>query len=107
MLDINAAGPAASEAFNREFGAGRTTYVHCDVTDTDAFRRSFETVADALGPLDIVFNNAGIGAGATDLVVNINLTSVIHGTYAALEVGGVKGCSVVSLSVFVSVFLCV
>jgi NAD(P)-dependent dehydrogenase (short-subunit alcohol dehydrogenase family) len=40
--------------------ASRTTVVAADVTDADAVRLLFERVADELGRLDLLFNNAGL-----------------------------------------------
>lgn len=41
----------------------------CDVTDSDAVSRAVDEVAENLGGLDIVINNAGIGA-AGDVAAN-------------------------------------
>jgi 2-keto-3-deoxy-L-fuconate dehydrogenase len=43
--------------------------VECDVTDTDAVNTAVQTVVDHFGALDIVINNAGIGA-AGDIAAN-------------------------------------
>lgn len=65
---------------------------HLDVTDSDAVTRLADTVF-AAGPLDLLFNNAGVGhAGAVaDMsipdwrrVVDINLMGVVHGVHAFL-----------------------
>jgi NAD(P)-dependent dehydrogenase (short-subunit alcohol dehydrogenase family) len=55
-----------------------------DVTDPEAVARLFRTVRDEFGRLDVLFNNAGIGAPGVDLdeltveqwraVVDVNLT---------------------------------
>lgn len=71
------AGMASSEG-----GAMRA--VPTDVTDEDAVRSLFDGTVDAFGRLDLLFNNAGIGAPAIPMeeltadqwraVVDINLT---------------------------------
>jgi NAD(P)-dependent dehydrogenase (short-subunit alcohol dehydrogenase family) len=65
-----------------------------DVTDDEAVRRAVARTADELGGLDIVVNNAGIGAvGAVDAnddeewrrVLDVNLLGAVRVTRAALE----------------------
>jgi NAD(P)-dependent dehydrogenase (short-subunit alcohol dehydrogenase family) len=65
-----------------------------DVTDAPAFRRVVGEVAAVTGDrLDLLFNNAGIGAGGffeeipievTRRVIDVNLIGVVNGIYAAL-----------------------
>lgn len=68
-------------------GAGdRALAVPCDVTDHSAVRALFDAAVAAFGRVDLVFNNAGIGAPAVPLedldlaqwrsVVDTNLTGV-------------------------------
>lgn len=65
----------------------------CDVTDSDAVSRAVDEVAENLGGLDIVINNAGIGArGAVDdndldewqRVFDVNVFGMVRVTRAAL-----------------------
>ncbi len=70
-----------------------TLAVPCDVGDALAVKRAVETVVEAYGGLDIVVNNAGIGA-AGDVtqnpdeewarVLDINVTGIARVTRAAL-----------------------
>src|SRR5208283_1129195 len=80
------------EKARREIGAG-TFAGAADVGDFAAFSEAVSRVAEALGGLDIVFANAGIGAstplGATDpavfeTVIRTNLTGVFFTLQAAL-----------------------
>jgi len=45
-----------------EASGGRAVFVHADVSDADAVEGAVNSVADALGGLDVLYNNAG---GAT------------------------------------------
>lgn len=65
----------------------------CDVADRTSVRSAVDTAADALGGIDIVVNNAGIGAaGAVEdndddewaRVLNINVTGMARVSAAAL-----------------------
>jgi NAD(P)-dependent dehydrogenase (short-subunit alcohol dehydrogenase family) len=65
-------------------GSGRTLVVTADVTDPASVKAMFRQVKDTFGRLDVLFNNAGIGAPAIPLedltveqwkaVVDTNLT---------------------------------
>ena len=70
-----------------------TLAVRCDVTDADQVDAAVAVVADRLGGLDIVVNNAGIGAtgdvaGNDDAewarVLDVNVTGIARVTRAAL-----------------------
>jgi NAD(P)-dependent dehydrogenase (short-subunit alcohol dehydrogenase family) len=75
---------------------GDTTSVVLDVTD----RAAFEAVIESHGPLDFLFNNAGIAiSGEVDQVepeqcrrlLEINLMATIHGSSAAYKVMKQRG----------------
>jgi NAD(P)-dependent dehydrogenase (short-subunit alcohol dehydrogenase family) len=54
-------GEMLEEAAQQLGGAGaRTAAVLCDVTDAASVREAFDAAEAALGPLDIVVNNAGV-----------------------------------------------
>lgn len=93
LADINGDGVAAAA---RELGgapSARATTL--DVTDSEAVRLLVESVAADEGTLDLIFNNAGIGAGgpverlpleAWDRVLDVDLRSVIYGVVAAYPI---------------------
>ncbi|MFJ9561125.1 SDR family NAD(P)-dependent oxidoreductase [Streptomyces fuscichromogenes] len=69
------------------------TAVRCDITDTRAVNASVAQVAELFGRLDVLVNNAGIGAvGAVDAqddtqwarVLDVNVTGIARVTTAAL-----------------------
>jgi short-subunit dehydrogenase len=72
---------------------GLTTVRSLDVTDRQSFADFLDAVEDALGPLDVLVNNAGvIAAGgavdepdaATERVLDVNVRGVILGTKLAV-----------------------
>jgi 2-keto-3-deoxy-L-fuconate dehydrogenase len=82
VLDVNPAGAAAD-----------MLAVPCDVSDDGSVRAAVETVAEQLGGLDIVINNAGIGAAGTvadnpddewHRVFDVNVVGMVRVTRAAL-----------------------
>ncbi|MGH7279775.1 MAG: SDR family oxidoreductase, partial [Candidatus Rokuibacteriota bacterium] len=74
----------ALDATAKEASGGPTLVVPADVSDPASVRALFATTKDAFGRLDLLFNNAGIGAPPVGLeelsveqwkaVVDINLT---------------------------------
>ena len=76
--------------------AERALPVPSDVTDPDAVRVLFEKTKEELGRLDLLFNNAGMGAPGVPLedltfeqwtaVVNVNLTGVFLCTREAFRI---------------------
>ena len=94
-------------------GGGRHLPVACDVADRAAVDRAVARVADALGGLDVVVNNAGVGAegdvAANDdaewrRVLDVNVVGIARVTAAALphlrrsdRAAVVNTCSVVAL----------
>ncbi len=83
-------------SLDRSYTAVRTAAmldVPCDVSDADSCRNAIETVAESLGGIDVVINNAGIGATgdvtANDdeewlHVLNVNVVGIARITRAAL-----------------------
>jgi NAD(P)-dependent dehydrogenase (short-subunit alcohol dehydrogenase family) len=77
-------------------GPGAFDPVVADVTDEDAVRVLFDTVVDRHGRLDLLFNNAGVGAPNREIdeiplaewqaVVDVNLTGVFLCTREAFRV---------------------
>lgn len=88
--DVNEAGLRALES---EIGADNCFISTLDVTNGDAFASVLEAFAkDTDGTLDLLFNNAGIGAGGffdemtfdeVMAVVNVNFVGVMRGIHLA------------------------
>jgi NAD(P)-dependent dehydrogenase (short-subunit alcohol dehydrogenase family) len=93
VADIDGAGAAAvADALGGPPTARAATL---DVTDAEAVRLLVESVTADEGRLDLIFNNAGIGAGgpvehlaleAWDRVIDVDLRSVVHGVVAAYPI---------------------
>lgn len=109
LADIDAEGlPAVAHAV-RDSG-GTPHPVTLDVTDANACADAADAFLDAHGGIDLLINNAGIGAGGpfrdTTLddwhaVLNVNLMGVVHGCKAfadALFDGGGHVLNVASLA---------
>ena len=76
-----------------EHGPGGVEYVRADVTDDAAVRSAVDTAVGALGGLDVLVNNAGIGAqGGIEAnsddewhrVLDVNVLGLVRVTRAAL-----------------------
>lgn len=77
-------------------GGGQSLVVPTDVSDPDAIRALFAATKEKYGRLDVLFNNAGIGAPAVPLedlpyerwkaVVDTNLTAVFLCTQEAIRI---------------------
>jgi NAD(P)-dependent dehydrogenase (short-subunit alcohol dehydrogenase family) len=75
--------------------SGRIVPMPADVTDPEAVRELFDRTADRFGRVDLLFNNAGVGAPAVDIdelalddwnrVVAVNLTGVFLCTREAFR----------------------
>jgi NAD(P)-dependent dehydrogenase (short-subunit alcohol dehydrogenase family) len=70
-----------------------TLAVEADLTDDAGVRRAVQTIVESLGRLDIVINNAGVGAQGTVLansddewhrVLDVNVLAMVRTTRAAL-----------------------
>jgi meso-butanediol dehydrogenase/(S,S)-butanediol dehydrogenase/diacetyl reductase len=89
------------EALALELGEARALYRHVDVSNWEDVQAMVEGAVAAFGRLDILFNNAGIGAPLAttpDLaveewrrVIDIDLTGVFHGCKAAIPVMKAQG----------------
>ncbi|XP_061535085.1 15-hydroxyprostaglandin dehydrogenase [NAD(+)] isoform X1 [Phycodurus eques] len=107
VVDLNqTCGEECKKQLDAEFGDGSSTFIQCDVSDGDSLRDAFQSTVDKFGRLDIVINNAGINNEKNwektiqvnlvcclstrniphpVIMVTQSLTSVINGTYLALE----------------------
>jgi meso-butanediol dehydrogenase/(S,S)-butanediol dehydrogenase/diacetyl reductase len=94
---VNDAVADRAEAVAAEARAagGRALVVAGDVSDGSQCRRIVETTESSLGPLDILINNAGVGASGTvlatdeavwDRLVAVNLKGTFLMSRAALQV---------------------
>jgi NAD(P)-dependent dehydrogenase (short-subunit alcohol dehydrogenase family) len=87
--DVDAVAGAAAEAGGGAIG------LRCDVTDPASVRDAFAEIASRFGRLDLLFNNAGLGAPAVPLedlpletwrtVVDTNLTGAFLCTQEAVR----------------------
>ena len=79
--DIDADGATATAAAIRANGGGAQA-LPLDVSDESAVRAALTETVAALGGLDIIFNNAGIGGGADwDRTIAVNLSGVHYGLF--------------------------
>src|SRR6478735_6308530 len=87
IVDIDGDGAAAVAS-----SIGGVSFV-ADVSDADACANAIVGATDALGGLDVLFNNAGIGAArplhdysdrAWAKIVGVNLAGTFHGIRAAV-----------------------
>jgi len=80
-----------------ESAAGqRVLAVPCDVSDPESVRALFDRTVEAFGRVDLLFNNAGVGAPAVPIdelpieqwkqVVDINLSGMFYGIQNAFRV---------------------
>ncbi|KAG9344177.1 hypothetical protein AGOR_G00191540 [Albula goreensis] len=87
LVDLNKqVGEDCKKILDQEFGEGNCIFLQCDVTDRGKLQDAFESTVQEFGKLDIVINNAGINNEKNwEKTIEVNLTSVIKGTYLALE----------------------
>jgi 2-hydroxycyclohexanecarboxyl-CoA dehydrogenase len=94
VTDVDAAG-AGTVAEEIVAAGGPATGVAADVTDLAAMRAAVAAVEAALGPLDVLVNNAGwdrlhpfteSDPALWDRLIAINLRGVLNATRAALDV---------------------
>ncbi|XP_070556714.1 15-hydroxyprostaglandin dehydrogenase [NAD(+)]-like [Ptychodera flava] len=84
-------GQEVAASLQKTFGDERIVFVTCDVTSDEELKSAFEDVKTKFGRLDIVCNNAGIcNEYQPAKTIATNLTSVITGTYLAVEFIGTQ-----------------
>ncbi|XP_060692900.1 15-hydroxyprostaglandin dehydrogenase [NAD(+)]-like [Hemiscyllium ocellatum] len=87
LLDINVSrGEATKAAFGQTYGAENILFLPCDVTSENQLKDCFSKTLEKFQRLDIVCNNAGIFDEENwENCLNINLVSVIKGTYLGIQ----------------------
>ena len=95
--DIDAEGARDTAARIAESG-GESLALELDVTDEGAVRDAIGECAAALGALDVLFNNAGVGVGMDwESMIAVNLSGVRHGlVHGARLMAGRGGGSIVN-----------
>ena len=92
-------GTQVQDAINS--GGGEATFIRCDVSDSSAVDSAVEEAVSKYGTINILFNNAGGGAGENfpnegdegwDRVINVNLSGTFYISRAVwqhmVEAGG-------------------
>ncbi|KAK2504954.1 hypothetical protein MC885_008145 [Smutsia gigantea] len=87
LVDWNLeAGVQCKAALDAQFEPQKTLFIQCDVADQEQLRETFRKVVDYFGRLDILVNNAGVNNEKNwEKTLQINLASVISGTYLGLD----------------------
>lgn len=87
LVDWNLeAGMKCKAALAEQFEPQKTLFIQCDVADQEQLRDTFRKVVDHFGRLDILVNNAGVNNEKNwEKTLQINLVSVISGTYLGLD----------------------
>ncbi|XP_063531715.1 15-hydroxyprostaglandin dehydrogenase [NAD(+)]-like isoform X5 [Cydia strobilella] len=106
ILDIDETkGTAFQNELNAEYGANKSKFYQCDVTNDDQLFAAFQSVVVGHGGLDLVVNNAGIMNDAAHMYkkeISINVTALITSTLKALELmrtdEGGKGGTVINIA---------
>ncbi|XP_066429613.1 15-hydroxyprostaglandin dehydrogenase [NAD(+)] [Eleutherodactylus coqui] len=104
MLDLNRiAGEQCKTSLEEQFGSNRLLFIQCDVTDQEQLRDAFQKTVDHFGRLDILVNNAGVNNEKDwEKTIEVNLISVIRGTYIGLELmnkkNGGQGGVIINIS---------
>lgn len=79
-------GVKCKAALDEQFEPQKTLFIQCDVADQKQLRDTFRKVVDHFGRLDILVNNAGVNNEKNwEQTLQINLVSVISGTYLGLD----------------------
>eukprot|EP00794_Sanderia_malayensis_P019507 gene19507-21435_t len=90
IIDIDQSkGEEFLEQCHKDFGEKSAHFVHCDVTNTESFEDAFSQTISKFGQIDLVCNNAG-GLLNWRKMLDLNLVSVMHGTFLAIKHMSVK-----------------
>ncbi|KAK1791967.1 hypothetical protein P4O66_013198, partial [Electrophorus voltai] len=87
LVDLNqSVGEMCKKDLDQQYGEDNCIFIQCDVTDRGKLQEAFQSTVERFGRLDIVINNAGINNEKNwEKTIEVNLTSVIKGTYLALD----------------------
>eukprot|EP00112_Aurelia_sp_Birch-Aquarium-sp1_P005767 Seg1653.11 transcript_id=Seg1653.11/GoldUCD/mRNA.D3Y31 product="15-hydroxyprostaglandin dehydrogenase" protein_id=Seg1653.11/GoldUCD/D3Y31 len=86
VVDINETiGQKVSTEFKDQYGNENVHFIQCDVTDSPSLEGAFKETISKFGRLDILCNNAGAVMHSWKKLVELNLTSVIHGTFLGVK----------------------
>ncbi|RMX44093.1 hypothetical protein pdam_00002505 [Pocillopora damicornis] len=92
ILDLNHdKGLQLQESLERQYGSGKVIFIRCDVSSKSQMKDSFKKTKEVFGQINIVCNNAGISSKNEeqeeewDKEVDVNLKSVIHGTFLGVH----------------------
>lgn len=105
-------GIELQEGLQKQYGSEQVKFIPCDVTSNTQMEDSFKKTKETFGQINIVCNNAGIGAvnerEAWEKVVNINLKGVILGQFLGISHmgrshGGIGG-TIVNVSSLAAIF---
>ena len=71
---------------------GQADSLGLDVTDESQVKEALNRCTEQFGRLDVVFNNAGVGAGFTwDQTIDVNLSGVFYGLFHAAQMFARQG----------------
>ncbi|XP_060102501.1 15-hydroxyprostaglandin dehydrogenase [NAD(+)] [Heteronotia binoei] len=104
LVDQNAElGEESKNNLDKQFGTQRTIFIPCDVSKEEQLKDAFKKIFEHFGRLDIVVNNAGVNNEKNwEATLQINLISVIKGTYIGLDYmkteNGGNGGAIVNMS---------
>lgn len=71
---------------------GRASAIRLDVGDREAVRQALYGTVEELGALNVLFNNAGVGAGpGWEGTLRVNLDGVYNGLYYGCELMAARG----------------
>ncbi|KAL0841854.1 hypothetical protein ABMA28_014093 [Loxostege sticticalis] len=106
ILDLNEnAGVELQNELNSKYGANKTKFYKCDVTNEDQLFAAYKSVVDDQGGLDVVVNNAGILNDSLKTYkkeIEINVTALVTSTIKGLELmrkdEGGRGGTIINMS---------